>query len=1299
MKPYSRIALLLLFFCFERKTEAQTVPTNNTPATGVELMTPPNAAAFTQYLKVPVSQFTGAADIKVPLYNIKVDNFDLPVYLSYNSRGIQPNNHAGWVGSGWNLIADAVITRKVNGIIDEYVNTQSGEAPPNVSPSGQIGWYFPYVRGLLNNSSWNLISTVMNANQNFIPSNGTRIFADSAPDEFDFSINGISGAFFMGTDGNWKVRAQGGETIKIQEEMGSCSFSSFPSYTNNIYYTFLQFTLTTGDGTQYIFGGSDQINNPSIDFNRAGAQVNYNYNIIPMAWHITQILLPSKKVINFSYYRDGVQVVYSPYGNASNFGGSAKQNPSFTDFLTPGGALDLLATSESNQNAYNDIKGDAYESIMDPVYLRTIGFPNGTLIFNSSATTESDVLDYPNTGTTFNSSAYNGAKPANAIIASFLDLSNNVIHGNTVPSKWHELDGIELDDYNKNKLENINLSYATQANYTTQIGSSVPTTRLFLSSVQQTGYYNSSTGTTMPPYTFVYNPIVLPAYCTLQTDHWGYYNGSPTPSNHPFPVTVTYDANYFPDTAYQNAYYTFREPNPTYAQAGILTQINYPTGGYSQFTYEPCYYRKWVGGLPITVNTLSADAIGGGLRVKQIVSTDNTNLTPITYQYNYVNDLTSNVSSGVLGMPKPSYFDTEPQLSWLQGLANSVPLNINLNYEYFSSTPIYPSQNDDGNIVTYSNVIERQYSNGIYNGMKTSAFSNHDNGNGVDPNGYANNPPDAAFWILSSETSLYHYNDRAFERGLLLSEVTQDNNGNLIKQIQNTYNNDQTRFNSYVPGIFSTDRQVNITGFVTLMMDFYRTSAIRYYTYYPYLQQKVETDYPSDNSGNTVATTTNYTYDSVNGTKNLVKTVTTNSKGQLVISNTKYPLDYNLTGITPSDQFTTGISKLQLDSAVSIPVENTIQLSNADGSNLRTIASTLNSYDSGLPFPDLTYKSAITTPLTSFIPSTVAATGVLSNDASYEPRMYYDNYDTVGNLLQEHIAAGVNQAYQWGYNNTYPTVKIVNAANLTNTTTTQSNGIVSADITLPPNGNSQTYSQTINIGYSGSTTLGFTFGGDAGSNASAAVSIIISGPGYYNTIYLATSGSSYPSTQTLAGLVPGAYNISAAYAQSQNLTVSTVVDVSYPSTTSTTITSGIKEFYYEGFEESTVLGVTPGGHTGHKYYSGTSYTPGWTAPNNRSYVISYWYLLNGVWTYMPESTYMGSAFVLTGGTGYDDIRIHPSDAQMTTYTYDPLVGMTSSTDAKSETTYYEYDPFQRLMNIKDKDGNIIKHYDYNYQGQ
>jgi len=59
---------------------------------------------------------------------------------------------------------------------------------------------------------------------------------------------------------------------------------------------------------------------------------------------------------------------------------------------------------------------------------------------------------------------------------------------------------------------------------------------------------------------------------------------------------------------------------------------------------------------------------------------------------------------------------------------------------------------------------------------------------------------------------------------------------------------------------------------------------------------------------------------------------------------------------------------------------------------------------------------------------------------------------------------------------------------------------------------------------------------------------------------------------------------------------------------------------------------------------------------------------------------------------------------ITSYTYNPLVGMTSETDPAGHTTIYKYDDdFNRLETIKVKDVNqdeyIIKHFDYNYKDQ
>ena len=138
------------------------------------------------------------------------------------------------------------------------------------------------------------------------------------------------------------------------------------------------------------------------------------------------------------------------------------------------------------------------------------------------------------------------------------------------------------------------------------------------------------------------------------------------------------------------------------------------------------------------------------------------------------------------------------------------------------------------------------------------------------------------------------------------------------------------------------------------------------------------------------------------------------------------------------------------------------------------------------------------------------------------------------------------------------------------------------------------------------------------------------------------------------------------------------------------------EFYYDGFEQSNNASSFTA-HTGSKYT--TSASVNFLRPNSRSYVISYWYRINGTWKYSNEIPYIANTYSLSGGDAYDDIRIYPKDAQITTYTYAPLVGMTSQTDARGNTTYYEYDSFQRLHLIRDAKGNIAKKICYNYAGQ
>jgi len=85
------------------------------------------------------------------------------------------------------------------------------------------------------------------------------------------------------------------------------------------------------------------------------------------------------------------------------------------------------------------------------------------------------------------------------------------------------------------------------------------------------------------------------------------------------------------------------------------------------------------------------------------------------------------------------------------------------------------------------------------------------------------------------------------------------------------------------------------------------------------------------------------------------------------------------------------------------------------------------------------------------------------------------------------------------------------------------------------------------------------------------------------------------------------------------------------------------------------------------------------------------------WTYY-EHTVTGVTTVTVSGSGnIDELRLYPKYAQMTSYTFEPLIGMTTQCDVNNRVSYYEYDGLGRLKDIKDQDGNILKTFEYHYK--
>lgn len=138
--------------------------------------------------------------------------------------------------------------------------------------------------------------------------------------------------------------------------------------------------------------------------------------------------------------------------------------------------------------------------------------------------------------------------------------------------------------------------------------------------------------------------------------------------------------------------------------------------------------------------------------------------------------------------------------------------------------------------------------------------------------------------------------------------------------------------------------------------------------------------------------------------------------------------------------------------------------------------------------------------------------------------------------------------------------------------------------------------------------------------------------------------------------------------------------------------------------------INAGGVTGVSAFTGTL-TKNQSLPGN--YILTLW---NSSGTSVSVNGSSGTVLLSRGGydlrtwtlssvtsititgTNIDELRLYPQGAQMATCTYNPLVGISSACDVNNRITYYEYDGFNRLMDVRDQDGNIIRTIEYHYKG-
>ena len=430
----------------------------------------------------------------------------------------------------------------------------------------------------------------------------------------------------------------------------------------------------------------------------------------------------------------------------------------------------------------------------------------------------------------------------------------------------------------------------------------------------------------------------------------------------------------------------------------------------------------------------------------------------------------------------------------------------------------------------------------------------------------------------------------------------------------------------------------------------------------------------------------NNTYESAN--LQLIKSLAMrNNSTEQSVKVTRYP--FQLSANSSSTGAAQSIYTLNNKHVRSIPIETYTYLQNIDTSSQRIVSGQVttfrqNASNPAYVVPDqiFLWESAATIPKASYVPLTINAgnTG-LSMDPNMKARVNIPSYDDLGNVHGVAKTNDVLTSYMYGYNRALPIAEVRNAQN----TLYNANGIVPINMSAP--GTTLTQNFPITVDYLGTVTLKLGVATNPPFSTSATYSGITSG-----TISILPTGACGYASVVFNNVAPGNYTISITL-NTTNAGSAACGEIDYPKSN-----LGVTEFLYESFEEnaSGTTNVTLA-HSASKYYIG-HYTVTFTMPNSRNYLIEYWYLdNNNVWQYITKA-YVGTSMLLSEGNAIDDVRIYPMDAQMKSYTYDPILGIRSIIDETSRIHTYEYDTFGRLMRIKNDHGNIEKQYSYNYKG-
>jgi hypothetical protein len=948
-----------------------------------------NATSLGQFGDVPVSLYTGTPDISLPIHKLNERGVELDINLQYNAKGVRVEDVPGWVGQNWALNAGGVITRSVRGtafdelnffrdkdinhlITPNYVEWSTSIGGDDYGsfnlPIFQRGYYYHTAK--LNTTNWNsynylhdlALSSYLKTypNQEWKQQNWRM---DLEPDIFTFNFMGHSGHFFLGQDGQWKVSSKSNLKVvcnldtDISYPVPAVPFANTLSSQTNVYMMRFpkvidKITLIDDKGNKYLF---NQVELTFNSFTSHRTPYNNDSKCISTAFYLTKVSDVNSNILyEFEYEKGPWQGRFSvSYDN--NYYSTQALNPVSNSAITQytpskwlwhklgfGAPGQLILPSYLKKiKSESGIEIDFNSSLVQNALKYTRG---GNALFDNSVETyygmstnyddlyflykEPDLItDTPNIRVDFNGTGIQTYLPA-------WDLIKN-----------KKLNEIKIKD-NSNNVVNVKLDYID-----------TPGIRLFLDGLNFNGTKKIK---------FDYSGYFLPGFLDLSTDRLGYFN------NKQFKFTPSYnDVNYW-----TNELPALKETNDN-VKIGSLSKITYPSGGYTQFEFEPHLYSKK---LNENNELISSSGIIGGLRIKKIINSSNNGLEIIEYLYQ--KSITNSTSSGNL-IYNPIYSIDSGVISHdLQYTANgSILFSRSLN-------SLVTMSNLMGTQVEYTDVIEKK----VGNGYTHYRFSNYEEFKDINP-----------IILHSKALPFVPKTDKNFERGSLKEKLVYNENGTLVKKdeykyfAQNSLLVNAVNINFYAKSTFSGS---------FWFLPFASAYQIPYTD--KYVMEESNTTYDANGKALTVFKSNRYVrYPEALGT--IINNGSLFKKNEYVTESVinlgtfktfKYPFELN-------NSIGTEMINKNVFPVISEKTEKT-DGDPYDSNSTESLSETKLDYQSN-------YSSSlgdyVILPKESFIKK---------GDNAFEKEFLYTNYDSQGNIVEYKKENGLPISILWGYHNTKP---------------------------------------------------------------------------------------------------------------------------------------------------------------------------------------------------------------------------------------------------------------------------------------